>query len=284
MQIFEKINDLHKALAKCRQAGQLIGLVPTMGDLHEGHLSLIDTAREKCQFVLATIFVNPLQFGPEEDLDNYPRTLDSDCSLLESKHCDGIFVPSALEMYPLGNENQTLVKVPGLSERHCGISRPGHFDGVCTIVSKLFNLTKPDMAFFGEKDYQQLQIIKKMSADLCMDVEIIGVPTVRTPNGLAMSSRNSYLNDQQFTIASALRKILQETTEKITQGEINFPALELEASESLNSAGLKVDYFNISHAETLEPAGNADSKLVILASVWLGETRLIDNIEVQLEQ
>ena len=282
MQIFETRDDLQKTLATCRQSGQHIGLVPTMGNLHEGHLALVDAARKQCQYVLSTIFVNPLQFGPGEDLDNYPKTLESDYELLASRHCDGVFVPAVSEMYPNGINNQTLVSVPTLSRHHCGLSRPGHFEGVCTIVSKLFNLTMPDMAFFGEKDYQQLQIIKKMTTDLCIPVKVVGVPTQRTESGLAMSSRNNYLEDRQVSIAANLQRSLKMTVEKLKQGETNFSALELDAGEFLTTAGLKVDYFNISHAVTLEPAGARDSNLVILVAVFLGKTRLIDNIRVQL--
>ena len=283
MQIFETRGDLQKTLADSRQSGELIGLVPTMGNLHEGHLALVDAARNQCQYVLATIFVNPLQFGPGEDLDNYPRTLESDYELLASRHCDGVFVPAVSEMYPNGIGNQTLVSVPTLSSHHCGLSRPGHFDGVCTIVSKLFNLTMPDMAFFGEKDYQQLLIIKKMTSDLCMPIKVIGVPTQRTASGLAMSSRNNYLEDHQLDIAANLQRSLKMTAEKLQQGENNLPALELVATEFLTTAGLKVDYFNISNAMTLEPASSQDKDLVILAAAFIGKTRLIDNITVQLQ-
>ena len=282
MQIFETRDDLQKILAACRNSGQQIGLVPTMGNLHEGHLALVDAARKQCQFVLSTIFVNPLQFGPGEDLDNYPKTLASDYELLAARHCDGVFVPSVSEMYPNGINNQTLVSVPTLSSHHCGLSRPGHFKGVCTIVSKLFNLTMPDMAFFGEKDYQQLLIIKKMTTDLCIPIKIVGVPTQRTQSGLAMSSRNNYLEDSQLAIAANLQRSLKMTAEKLKQGETNISALELAADEFLTDAGLKVDYFNISHAMTLEPAGANDRDLVILAAAFLGKTRLIDNIRVHL--
>jgi pantoate--beta-alanine ligase len=282
MQIFETRDDLQKTLTACRQSGQHIGLVPTMGNLHEGHLTLIDAARTQCQYVLSTIFVNPLQFGSGEDLDKYPKTLETDYELLAARHCDGVFVPSVSEMYPNGTSNQTLVSVPTLSRHHCGLSRPGHFEGVCTIVSKLFNLTMPDIAFFGEKDYQQLQIIKKMTTDLCIPIKVIGVPTQRTDSGLAMSSRNNYLEDSQLAIAANLQRSLKMAADKLKQGETNFSAVELDAGEFLTAAGLKVDYFNISHAMTLEPAAANDRDLVILAAALLGKTRLIDNIRVHL--
>lgn len=284
MKIFEKPADLQHVLSECRQSGQSIGLVPTMGNLHEGHLTLVDAARQQCQFVVATIFVNPLQFGPTEDLDKYPRTLEADCKLLESRFCDGVFIPSVSQIYPNGLQDQTLITVPGISERHCGASRPGHFSGVCTVVCKLFNLTQPDMAFFGEKDYQQLQVIKKMTADLCLPLEIIGVPTVRMPDGLALSSRNNYLNDAQRIKAAGLQKSLQTTKEKLLRGISDLQTLEQDARDFLTDCGMEVDYFTICHARSLQPAGVSDTDLVILAAAWLGSTRLIDNIMVRLKK
>lgn len=283
MQCFETQDDLQAHLELVRHSGKTIGLVPTMGNLHEGHLSLVDAARKQSDFVLATIFVNPMQFGPDEDLDNYPRTLEADLRKLEEKSCDGVFIPSVAEMYPGGLENQTLVTVPGLSERHCGASRPVHFGGVCTVVCKLFNLTNPDLAFFGEKDYQQLQIIRKMTADLCLPVNIIGVPTVRLPSGLAMSSRNNYLDKGQLETAPALQATLQSTAEKLTLSQKDFDGLQADAVNTLQENGFKVDYFTICHAHTLEPANSSDKSLVILAAAWLGPTRLIDNIHVVLD-
>ena len=283
MKIFETRADLQHVLSESRQSGQTIGLVPTMGNLHEGHLTLVDAARGQCDFVLATIFVNPLQFGPAEDLDKYPRTLEADCKALESRNCDGVFVPSISEMYPNGLQDQTLITVPGISEGHCGSSRPGHFSGVCTVVSKLFNLTRPDKAFFGEKDYQQLQVIRKMTSDLFFPLDIIGVPTVRLPDGLALSSRNSYLNEEQKAIAVSLQQSLQATKEKLLQGTSSMLTLEREAKDFLSDCGLKVDYFNISHANSLKPAKTSDTDLVVLAAVWVGTTRLIDNIRVRLQ-
>jgi len=282
MQIFDNKTALRKALDAHRHERRLLGLVPTMGNLHEGHLTLIDAAKKQCDYVLATIFVNPLQFGPHEDLDNYPRTQEADFEKLTSRRCDGVFVPPVSEMYPEGTDNQTLVTVPGLSERHCGLSRPGHFAGVCTVVCKLFNLTQPDQVFFGRKDYQQLQIIHKMSADLCFSLKIVGVPTVRLPSGLALSSRNGYLDEDQLAVAANLYRSLEQTAEKLQHGDNNFPALETAATDFLSRAGLTVDYFNISHAHTLEPATASDRQLVILAAAWVGKTRLIDNITVDL--
>jgi len=284
MQIFETRKALQAHLTPLRHKALIIGLVPTMGNLHDGHLALVDAARQCCDFVLTTIFVNPLQFGPNEDLDKYPRTLADDYERLNSHHCDGVFVPPVSEMYPNGLKKQTIVSVPELSRHHCGSSRPGHFDGVCTVVTKLFNLTQPDMAFFGEKDFQQLQIIRKMTADLCIPVRIKGVPIVRTESGLAMSSRNTYLDEIQLEKAPLLFQTLKNTAVELEKGNTNFPALELEAEEKLQHAGFISDYFNISNAKTLEPATADDRSLVILAAAWLGKTRLIDNIQVSLHQ
>ena len=282
MQTFKQRDALQNALDEIRDAGQKIGLVPTMGNLHAGHLALVDAAKKQCDFVIATIFVNPLQFGPNEDLDNYPRTLDADIEKLESHGCHAVFIPGIAEMYPSGLENQTLVTVPGLSEHHCGQSRPRHFSGVCTVVCKLFNLIRPDLALFGEKDYQQLLIIRKMSSDLCLPVSIIGVPTVRLENGLAMSSRNNYLDDNQLRVASTIYSTLKSTAAEIHQGNRDYPALEQAATILLGDVGLRTDYFHISQADTLASATVADTRLVLLAAVWAGPTRLIDNLQVSL--
>jgi len=282
MKRFETRDALQAHLDSIRAQGQSIGLVPTMGNLHEGHLALVEAAQNDSDYVLATIFVNPLQFGPGEDLDSYPRTLEEDCSQLEAHHCDAVFIPSAEEMYPGGLDNQALVTVPGLSERHCGASRPLHFGGVCTVVCKLFNLTNPDIAFFGEKDYQQLQVIRKMTQDLCIPVSITGVPTVRLPSGLALSSRNNYLDASQLETAAILQATLKEAAGKLQQGSQEFDRIEDSAKTRLTESSFLPDYFSICHAATLDPATTADKSLVILAAAWLGETRLIDNIMITL--
>lgn len=282
MQIFDKRDALQDALNQVRSSNQRIGLVPTMGNLHEGHLALVDAAKKQSDFVLATIFVNPLQFGPDEDLDNYPRTLEADYEKLASRGCNGVFVPAVSEMYPTGLDNQTLISVPGLSEKHCGKSRPSHFDGVCTVVNKLLNLTMPDLAFFGEKDFQQLQIIRKMAADFCMPINITGVPIVRQESGLAMSSRNNYLDDKQLLIAPGLYQCLKNISSQIQEGNRDFSALEITATIMLEDAGLKPDYFHICQIDTLEAAKATDNDLVILAAAWLGPTRLIDNFKIAL--
>lgn len=280
MKIFETRTALHEEMQGLRQSGRSIGLVPTMGNLHAGHMALVAAAKDRCDYVLASIFVNPLQFGPGEDLDNYPRTLAQDYEQLAHNHCDGVFVPTVPEMYPDGMAGQTLVRVPGITERLCGASRPGHFDGVCTVVCKLFNLAGPDAAFFGEKDYQQLQVIRKMTADLCLPVRIHGVPTVRLPGGLALSSRNGYLDAAQLETAAALHESLRQAARRLGEGDTNHPAVELAASDFLVANGFRVDYFSVCHAGTLEPAAIDDTELVILAAAWLGRTRLIDNIRV----
>ncbi len=282
MQRFETRDSLQAHLDSVRAKGQSIGLVPTMGNLHKGHLALVEAARNDSDYVLTTIFVNPLQFGPGEDLDSYPRTLEEDCSQLQANKCDAVFIPTAEEMYPGGLDNQTLVTVPALSERHCGASRQVHFGGVCTVVCKLFNLTRPDIAFFGEKDYQQLQVIRKMTQDLCISVSITGVPTVRLASGLALSSRNHYLDASQLETAATLQATLKEAAGKLEQGSQEFQSIEDSAKTRLAESGFKPDYFSICHASTLEPATNADKSLVILAAAWLGQTRLIDNIIITL--
>ena len=280
MQIFESRDALQQQLRGLRKSGRTIGLVPTMGNLHDGHLALVAAAREQADFVLATIFVNPLQFGPTEDLDNYPRTLQVDCDLLTSAGCDAVFVPAVSAMYPNGLQGQTLVSVPGLSAKHCGASRPGHFDGVCTVVSKLFNLSQPDIAFFGEKDYQQLQVIRKMTADLCMPVRIEGVPTIRNAEGLALSSRNGYLDAGQLALAPLLHDQLVAASTAIETGQADFTHLEASARAELDKAGFRTDYFTVCNAQTLDAAQHEDNDLVILAAAWLGKTRLIDNIRI----
>jgi len=282
MQLFETRDDLQSHLAQIRRDGKKIGLVPTMGNLHQGHLALVDAAKQECDFVLSSIFVNPLQFGPDEDFENYPKSPKSDYEKLEHHGCDGVFEPAVSEMYPGGLENLTLVTVPGLADRHCGVSRPVHFGGVCTIVSKLFNLTMPDLAFFGEKDFQQLQIIRKMTDDLCIPIMVIGVPTVRHDSGLAMSSRNNYLNESQLLIASNLYTSLEQARSKIEQGSRDYSAVEEQANEFQVKAGFKPAYFSICNAVTLVPAIPSDFHLVILTAAWLGPTRLIDNIQIRL--
>ncbi len=284
MQIIDSKTALQETLSGIRQAGHRLGLVPTMGNLHAGHLQLVSEARRHCDYVLTTIFVNPAQFGPGEDLERYPRTLAADTAALQDAGCDALFCPSTAEIYPEGSTDTTIVSVPLLSELHCGASRPGHFDGVCTVVSKLFNMIRPDLAFFGEKDYQQLFIIRKMVNDLCMPVNVIGIPTVREASGLALSSRNGYLSEAEKQRAPVLYRTLQETRKKLLDGPVSaFAALEQAARASIDAEGLRTDYFTVCSARTLLPASSGDRQLVILAAAWLGQTRLIDNICVDLQ-
>ena len=280
MKVAHTVKDLREQVAKWHRDGLTVGFVPTMGNLHDGHLALIDEARKHADRVLASIFVNPMQFGEGEDYDNYPRTLERDRQLLERHDASLLFAPGVGEMYPLPLSEQTRVEVPGLSDILCGASRPGHFAGVSTIVCKLFNMAQPDVALFGEKDYQQLLVIRQMVRDLAMPVEIISYPTVRESDGLAMSSRNAYLSEDQRRVAPKLFAMLEETKTALMQGKSNFAALEARAVEALAVAGFEVDYFSIRDAATLSIPVAGTRQLVILAAARLGSTRLIDNLAV----
>ncbi len=282
MQTFSAIAELRTSIARHRKAGQSIGFAPTMGNLHGGHLKLLDIARKQCDVTVCSIFVNPLQFAAHEDLGSYPRTLEADTTRLEQQSCDYLFLPSVAQMYPLGTGQHTLVSTPGLGDDHCGKSRPGHFDGVATVVSKLFNIVLPDQAFFGLKDYQQYLVISRMVDDLRFPITVHGIETEREPTGLAMSSRNNYLSKEQKVQAAALYKCLQQSAQYLLAGHRDFATLEQQAKEFLQAAGLQADYYTVCHATTLAPAGKDDSKLVILAAVFLGKTRLIDNIRINL--
>lgn len=281
MHHLQRIAELRQTVGAGRQAGQRIAVVPTMGNLHAGHIHLVEQARRYSDIVVCTIFVNPMQFGRNEDLGSYPRTLAADMDKLRAAGCDVLFAPPVDEIYPHGLDQHTVVSVPAVSARHCGASRPGHFDGVSTVVNKLFNLVQPHVALFGRKDYQQLMVIRKMVQDLCLPVELVGVPTQREPDGLALSSRNGYLSAEQRQIAPILYQTLQQAREQLLQGT-PFAAVEEAARKRLQQAGFQPDYVNISHADTLEPAQPDDNALVILAAAWIGTTRLIDNLEISL--
>ncbi len=270
------------AVAAARKQGKRIGLVPTMGNLHAGHFSLVTEARKYCEYVIATIFVNPLQFGPTEDLAKYPRTLQADKDGLLTAGCDALFTPDTLAMYPQGLEVHTKVSVPHVSTLHCGKTRPGHFDGVCTVVCKLFMMTQPDHAFFGLKDFQQFHIISRMVADLRIPLHLHGLPTVREASGLAMSSRNGYLRAEERARAIALYATLRGCAKEIEGGQRDYTALEQAADAALIAAGLRTDYVHICSRATLLPAAATDRDLVILAAAWAGATRLIDNIQVTI--
>lgn len=282
MQNIENIMTLREHRRKWRIAGKTIAFVPTMGNLHEGHLTLVRAAKASADIVVVSIFVNPLQFGPDEDLDAYPRTIAEDSQKLEALGVDVLFLPSSKDIYPRGLEQQTFVEVPGISYMICGASRPGHFRGVATIVCKLFNMVQPNKAFFGEKDYQQLQVIRAMVEDLSMNLEIHGVPTIREDNGLAMSSRNGYLTETQRTTASMLYGTLKQLAKDIESGRRDFGRLISEHKKRLAEAGFKPDYLEIRDARNLLHPSHEDTHLVILAAAFLGKTRLIDNIEVHL--
>ena len=276
------VSELQQYVQHWKDHKQSIAFIPTMGNLHQGHLSLIEKGQSLCDRSICSIFVNPMQFGPNEDFNHYPRTLDQDIELLESIGCDLVYMPTASELYPQGLDKISQIIVTDLSEAYEGANRPGHFTGVATIVAKLFNIVKPDISVFGKKDYQQYCVIKKMTQDLNLDVEIIGQETSREPSGLATSSRNQYLNEEQESKAGLIYATLQEAANKILNGERNFDLIEKQATSKLQQAGFDTDYFNVCNADTLKPATSEDRKLVILVTTCLGNTRLLDNIEIDL--
>lgn len=282
MNTVKTLQQLRAAISRARSEGKRIAFVPTMGNLHAGHIALIQQATERADFVVASIFVNPLQFGANEDLDSYPRTLAADQSKLLDAGCDLLFTPDAQEMYPQGMAQQTIVSVPGVSTGLCGGSRPGHFDGVATIVCKLFNMVQPDIALFGEKDFQQLAVIRKMVADLNMPVQIFGVAIVRDHDGLALSSRNGYLSAQQRAAAPALQDCLQAVKAQIKNGRRDYATLFEQLNTDLQSAGFRLDYVELRDALSLQPADVQSTQLVLLAAAYLGSTRLIDNLIFEL--
>ncbi|NIF29987.1 pantoate--beta-alanine ligase [Pantoea sp. Tr-811] len=278
MNTVKTVRELRAAVARARGEGKRIAFVPTMGNLHSGHAALVTKAAQRADFVVASIFVNPLQFGANEDLDKYPRTLAADQQRLLDAGCHLLFAPTVEEMYPDGMAVQTRVSVPALSEGLCGASRPGHFEGVATVVSKLFNMVQPDLAVFGEKDYQQLAVIRAMVRDLNMPIQIIGEPTVRAEDGLALSSRNGYLTPEQRATAPVVYRTLKQLGEAIGRGQVDFAALVEEGKAQLEAAGLRPDYLEVRHALSLRPAAFGDRDLVILVAAYLGNTRLIDNL------
>lgn len=282
LKVINSVDELRQYIKQYKYQ-QCIGFVPTMGNLHQGHIDLVDCARKKADIVVVSIFVNPMQFGAGEDLDNYPRTMAEDIEKLTAAKADILFAPNVSEIYGDNLSNSTQVIVPDISKRWCGASRPGHFDGVTTVVNKLFNLVQPDVAVFGEKDFQQLAIIRKMVADLNMPVEIIGVATRRETDGLAMSSRNGYLSENEREIAPKLREILLNIEKKIVnEKRPDYEIIIEQAQSELNATGLKTDYLAICRQSDLMPALPADQQLVVLAAVFLGKTRLIDNLTINL--
>lgn len=280
MQTVHTVAELRARVAAWKRAGERVAFVPTMGNLHRGHLHLVERARELAPRTVASIFVNPTQFGPNEDFAGYPRTLDDDSRQLAAVGLDLLFAPGVAEMYPRPLDEMTQVTVPELSGILCGASRPIHFRGVATVVSKLFNMAQPDVALFGEKDWQQLMVIRRLVADLDFPVEIVGVPTVREADGLALSSRNGYLTAEERAIAPVLYATLTASAERLRAGERDCERLTSEAKARLAAAGFRPDYFEIRRARDLQPPADGDTDLRILAAAWLGRARLIDNLAV----
>ncbi|UGE70690.1 pantoate--beta-alanine ligase [Escherichia coli] len=282
MLIIETLPLLRQQIRRLRMEGKRVALVPTMGNLHDGHMKLVDEAKARADVVVVSIFVNPMQFDRPEDLARYPRTLQEDCEKLNKRKVDLVFAPSVKEIYPNGTETHTYVDVPGLSTMLEGASRPGHFRGVSTIVSKLFNLVQPDIACFGEKDFQQLALIRKMVADMGFDIEIIGVPIMRAKDGLALSSRNGYLTTEQRKIAPGLYKVLSSIADKLQAGERDLDEIIAIAGQELNEKGFRADDIQIRDADTLLEVSENSKRAVILVAAWLGDARLIDNKMVEL--
>ena len=279
IKIVKKIVHLESLLSDVRSVKKKISLVPTMGNLHKGHLSLVEKAKKISDYVVVTIFVNPTQFVEGEDFANYPRTLDSDINLLSELDVVLLFVPEVIELYPTNDNTPTIeISNPELESIHCGKYRPGHFKGVATIVSKLFSIVQPNIALFGEKDYQQLLIIRSLVKNLLLPIEVVSAPTIREDSGLAMSSRNTYLSKSEFRQAPKLYKCIKETIKMIRNGDKDYEQLEKEANIFLEQAGFKVEYYSICDSKTLAPAGDDDA--IVLVAAWLGKTRLIDNARV----
>ncbi|HCD8490242.1 TPA: pantoate--beta-alanine ligase [Escherichia coli] len=282
MLIIETLPLLRQQIRRLRMEGKRVALVPTMGNLHDGHMKLVDEAKARADVVVVSIFVNPMQFDRPEDLARYPRTLQEDCEKLNKRKVDLVFAPSVKEIYPNGTETHTYVDVPGLSTMLEGASRPGHFRGVSTIVCKLFNLVQPDIACFGEKDFQQLALIRKMVADMGFDIEIVGVPIMRAKDGLALSSRNGYLTAEQRKIAPGLYKVLSSIADKLQAGERDLDEIIAIAGQELNEKGFRADDIQIRDADTLLEVSETSKRAVILVAAWLGDARLIDNKMVEL--
>ncbi|EMP2576479.1 pantoate--beta-alanine ligase [Serratia marcescens] len=282
MIIIETLPMLRQQIRRWRQEGKRIALVPTMGNLHDGHMTLVDEARARADVVVVSIFVNPMQFDRPDDLARYPRTLQEDSEKLTRRCVDLVFAPAPAAVYPQGLEQQTYVDVPGISTILEGASRPGHFRGVSTIVSKLFNLVQPDLACFGEKDYQQLALIRKMVADMGYDIDIVGVPTVRAKDGLALSSRNGYLTAEERKVAPQLSKIMNALAQQLANGERQVETLLEQTAEQLRAAGFTPDELFIRDADSLQPLTVDSQRAVVLMAAWLGKARLIDNQQVDL--
>lgn len=277
MKKIDKIAHIQSYLNQLTKINNGLALVPTMGNLHEGHLKLVELAKQRCETVVVSIFVNPLQFGPSEDLDSYPRTLEEDCEKLEALGVDVVFAPTVAEMYPI--KQSMLISPPPIANTLCGASRPDHFDGVATVVMKLFNIVQPDVAVFGKKDYQQLLILKQLVQQFNIPVEIMAAEIVREKDGLALSSRNGYLNKMERSEAVRLHKCLQLVVQSAQKGDHSIEAIEQQTTDYLNQLGWNVDYIAIRSAETLETPAADEKRLIALGAAQFGQPRLIDNIE-----
>jgi len=275
----EELRELHDTW---RHQGEHVAIVPTMGNLHEGHLSLVELAAEHAERVVVTVFVNPTQFGDGEDFDDYPRTLERDTRRLKTLQADVVFAPSVDTVYPFGIDNATMVSVPALTQNFCGASRPGHFDGVTTVVARLFALVQPNVAVFGQKDFQQQLVIRHMTADLSLPIRVITAPTVREPDGLAKSSRNQYLSAEERDIAPELHAAIQRIGQELQNGKRDFEELESNAMSELQAVGFVPDYVAVRRAQNLEIPDRDCDEIVVLAAAQLGKTRLIDNIVVTI--
>ena len=284
MKVFHTVSGLRDDLNKDRLKGMRIGFVPTMGNLHDGHLALITQARETNDIVVCSIFVNALQFGLNEDWDKYPRTYQSDCDKLRDAGCDYLFHPDDIEMYPNGLDTQSRVICPTMTDVLCGASRPGHFEGVTTVVSKLFNIVQPDEAIFGIKDYQQLAVIRRMAEDLCMPIQISAAPIHREPDGLAMSSRNSYITAEERPLVTVLKDSLAWIAKEIQAGNRDFTGLEESAKTRIIDAGFSIDYVTVCNSKTLDLAADDDLEITILGAMFTESARLIDNLSIRLQK
>jgi pantoate--beta-alanine ligase len=282
MQVVSTREEIRELLEEWRHHGEHVALVPTMGNLHAGHLSLVELASEHAERVVVTVFVNPTQFGEGEDFEDYPRTLKLDTQRLRKCEPDVLFAPDVETVYPFGIDKATLVSVPGLTKNFCGASRPGHFDGVTTVVARLFALVQPDVAVFGQKDYQQQLVIRHMTEDLSLPIRIITAPTVREADGLAMSSRNQYLSEAERAVAPQLHAALESIGSELQNGKRNFDELEKAALQKLTDAGFVPDYVAVRRAENLEAPDRDCDEIVVLAAAHLGKARLIDNIVVTI--
>lgn len=280
MQVVHTREDLREHLVSWRREGEHVAIVPTMGNLHAGHISLVELAREHAERIVVTVFVNPTQFGAGEDFAEYPRSLDRDARQVKRAGADVMFAPDVDTVYPVGVENATIISVPGVSENFCGSFRPGHFDGVTTVVARLFAMVQPDVAIFGQKDYQQQLVIRRMVEDLSLPIRIVTAATIRDDDGLALSSRNAYLNDGERAVAPALYRALCDVAKQLQDGKQNFDELEVQASAKLEAAGFRPEYVAIRRALDLTLPNRDCDEIVVLAAARLGKTRLIDNVVV----